>query len=348
MAGPVGFEPTNVGTKTRCLTTWRRPNAFLLYHQLGKIASIVAAEQKCYDKNMKSGETAPSGETSSWDMSDVEFQGAAGACETPEAAATVDGPEIITTPERKYNAMEEMQFWCQDYNDTEAQFAVYTSKLERDGSEDSERRYRITLRRYEEDAGLSWRNIQKEHRNLSGEYRGIGMYELADAQAIGKVEPHETIEAASSIFYEERMAELQRQIEDRAASEKTVADMSTLKQTWKKVLDYIDAKVDYDLLHDDPVSYQNARRMAHNSMIKHLNAINDLAREYGTTPFTLRNFMTNDFRYDSRRDKRGRLNHRAEYDRESVLSYFRSAFRSSFDGAERRANNRERLLGRYY
>ena len=26
MAGPVGFEPTNAEIKTRCLTTWRRPN----------------------------------------------------------------------------------------------------------------------------------------------------------------------------------------------------------------------------------------------------------------------------------------------------------------------------------
>ena len=26
MARPVGFEPTNAGTKTQCLTTWRRPN----------------------------------------------------------------------------------------------------------------------------------------------------------------------------------------------------------------------------------------------------------------------------------------------------------------------------------
>ena len=26
VAGPAGFEPANDGTKTRCLTTWRRPN----------------------------------------------------------------------------------------------------------------------------------------------------------------------------------------------------------------------------------------------------------------------------------------------------------------------------------
>ena len=28
--GPLGFEPRNVETKTRCLTTWRRPNEPLL------------------------------------------------------------------------------------------------------------------------------------------------------------------------------------------------------------------------------------------------------------------------------------------------------------------------------
>ena len=26
LAGVAGFEPTNVGTKSRCLTTWRHPN----------------------------------------------------------------------------------------------------------------------------------------------------------------------------------------------------------------------------------------------------------------------------------------------------------------------------------
>ena len=29
MAGAEGFEPTNGGTKNRCLTTWRRPSKFL-------------------------------------------------------------------------------------------------------------------------------------------------------------------------------------------------------------------------------------------------------------------------------------------------------------------------------
>ena len=31
MAGVVGFEPTNVGVRVQCLTTWRRPITNLLY-----------------------------------------------------------------------------------------------------------------------------------------------------------------------------------------------------------------------------------------------------------------------------------------------------------------------------
>lgn len=34
VAGAAGFEPTNVGTKSRCLTTWRRPNLFVVGSQL--------------------------------------------------------------------------------------------------------------------------------------------------------------------------------------------------------------------------------------------------------------------------------------------------------------------------
>ena len=37
VAGVVGFEPTNGGTRTRCLTTWRHPSGvFIITHFLGK------------------------------------------------------------------------------------------------------------------------------------------------------------------------------------------------------------------------------------------------------------------------------------------------------------------------
>ena len=38
VAGAAGFEPTNVGTKSRCLTTWRRPNK---KYSKNKAASVV-------------------------------------------------------------------------------------------------------------------------------------------------------------------------------------------------------------------------------------------------------------------------------------------------------------------
>ncbi len=34
MAGAVGFEPTNVGSKVPCLTAWLRPNLFKYYTPL--------------------------------------------------------------------------------------------------------------------------------------------------------------------------------------------------------------------------------------------------------------------------------------------------------------------------
>ena len=34
MAGPAGFEPANAGTKTQCLTAWRRSNLNQLYHTM--------------------------------------------------------------------------------------------------------------------------------------------------------------------------------------------------------------------------------------------------------------------------------------------------------------------------
>ena len=36
LAGAEGFEPSNGGTRTRCLTTWRRSNTLQLYREYQK------------------------------------------------------------------------------------------------------------------------------------------------------------------------------------------------------------------------------------------------------------------------------------------------------------------------
>ena len=44
LAGDEGFEPPNVGTKSRCLTTWRIPsNAPMYYTATGVIAQALEA-----------------------------------------------------------------------------------------------------------------------------------------------------------------------------------------------------------------------------------------------------------------------------------------------------------------
>ena len=40
MAGPGGFEPPNAGTKTLCLTAWRRPNLTILAEREGFEPSV--------------------------------------------------------------------------------------------------------------------------------------------------------------------------------------------------------------------------------------------------------------------------------------------------------------------
>ncbi len=46
MAGAVGFEPTNDGTKSRCLTTWPRPTIGILYRKYAYLSIIAVLGAK--------------------------------------------------------------------------------------------------------------------------------------------------------------------------------------------------------------------------------------------------------------------------------------------------------------
>lgn len=54
MAGAEGFEPSNAGTKTQCLTAWRRPieiNSFAETAELN--LTTVYSQVKLFEKNFK-------------------------------------------------------------------------------------------------------------------------------------------------------------------------------------------------------------------------------------------------------------------------------------------------------
>lgn len=271
-----------------------------------------------------------------WDMSDAPEFADAGSME-----AEVKAP----------NSLEAMKFWCQEYNTAEAQFVRYSKTISgRPLSEAEYGHYRKTVAKYESDVAYDWQRIEETSNQALSDQLIHRLNELADAQSLGIVKPEETIEAATGIFYEERMEALNQQILSREQNKDTTADQAVLRQTWRKVMDYIEASTDYDFLHRDYSAYQNARRTCHNNMIQQLNHLNLLAEKYGTVRFTPRNFMTNDFAYSQRRDRGGKLNNRANYDRETVLAYFRTVFEGDFSAMERKSayNSRDLRAGMTY
>ena len=50
MAGAAGFEPTNAGSKDRCLTAWRRPNTIFLGWMMGFEPTTPRATIWCSDQ----------------------------------------------------------------------------------------------------------------------------------------------------------------------------------------------------------------------------------------------------------------------------------------------------------
>ena len=240
------------------------------------------------------------------------------------------------------DAEDEVRYWANNYNTTEGQFRQFCQRLQRGEWELSPERYRENVRRYENDLAIDWQRSEEAVADLRQRGRGNGMYELAALQQLGSgVEPEETIEAASGIFYHERAEQLAQVL--RAAGADGEADLKTMGLTWRKVMNYLEATHDYDLLHEDYHSYQNGRRAAHNEMIRQLNTLNDLAERYQTPRFTIRNFMTNDFYYEARRDPGRALDHRANYDRESVMAYFALAFQQDFERERKRGERKERF-----
>lgn len=257
---------------------------------------------------------------------------------TAEAAAATQRSEQKAV----VDAEDEVRYWANNYNTTEGQFRQFCQRLQRGEWELSPERYRENVRRYENDLAIDWQRSEEAVADLRRRGRGNGLYELAALQKLGSgVEPEETIEAASGIFYHERAEQLAQAL--RAAGADGEADLKTMGLTWRKVMNYLEATHDYDLLHEDYHSYQNGRRAAHNEMIRQLNTLNDLAERYQTTRFTIRNFMTNDFYYEARRDPGRALDHRANYDRESVMAYFALAFQQDFERERKRGERKERF-----
>lgn len=265
------------------------------------------------------------------------------AAEIPEDESGADShaPETASTPES--SPLEEVAFWNHEYNDTEMQFQKYSQTVPSHLRGDDWKKYRASVTKYENDLRYNYNRTKESTSEAMNRKEINNQYELARAEPFNPMlKPENSIEAASGIFYRERLKELNQAISDNQDTPyfplKGDEPRKTIEDTWPKVKAYIDASRDYELRNRDPMQYQRARRSAHNSMIKQLNLLNDYAKYAHTTPFTIRPFLTNDFYYNRDLDPNHALERRVNFDRESVLGYFRNAFADQFAEAEHRSD----------
>lgn len=267
-------------------------------------------------------------------------RGEAGEALSPKARdqklgqAALSAEAAAERPDPREQLRERVQYWSGEYTTVERQFAQYAAAETTKVASDA---YFRSLRKYEEDAGFNWRQLEKSTAEAQTGRAVSGIYDTAQLQSIGTftISPEKSIEAAVGCFYDERMSALQSSIESSPdlTPDERAQQVALLHDTWPRVNAYLQATGDYETLHDGPEGYENYHRIrntCHNQMIQQLNQLNDLARTHGLTPFTPRNFITNSFEYNSRFDRGGYLNSRAEYDRETVLSYFAQVFAKDF------------------
>ena len=155
-------------------------------------------------------------------------------------------------------------------------------------------------------------------------------YEADVEAAMFSSESHldEAIEARSGDYYTERSRALRDAIN--ASGEKTKqSDLSLLGSFWSSVAEHLEYRYTTqaelrDQYGDDMWSLQQfdeRRTASHNDAIKHLNYLNDLARKYGTRPFTPRNFWTS-----QNQRQTPAMSSRMSYDRHVFESFYTHAF----------------------
>ena len=150
-----------------------------------------------------------------------------------------------------------------------------------------------------------------------------------------------TVEAYAGNYYFDRKQALENAIKESDKTEKEKEkDISALDNFVSAVYTHIDYKyATQDEQRDYGIErFDRDRTRAHNEAMKQLNNINDLAREYGTKPFTVRNFHPSDTVSKNRQTQAESTIFR--YDRNIVEEYYAYAFASKVSRAEAQMKHR--------
>ena len=160
-------------------------------------------------------------------------------------------------------------------------------------------------------------------------------YEKDREESIGAVNYHMSVEVYAANFYEERKEALKQKILQNENPEERDKHLEILGDLHDKVCAHIECKRDFELKSKDVDAFDEARKNAHNSLIRNMNQINNLADEYGVRRLTFRNFLINDDKYYNKAyDIYLDTDARYDFDRSSVEKYTMIAFDDEYKKAE--------------
>ena len=251
---------------------------------------------------------------------------------------------------------ENLLYYSEQSRDLEHDFASRLSKA-------TESTGQMTAKEFEkwEDEAIGYFDAIKKEIDESGVYLGLtGDLNLV-AKEMAKIvaymprkgyetELATTIEAQAGAFYDERRNDLNAAIaESDLPEEEKQKDAKILRGFYPAVARHLDLKymspaeiMDYPR---GAKARDDDRTVAHNDAIKSLNDINDLARKYGTRPFTARNFWPSDM--CPKKSQSEELARIFRYDRDIVEEYYAIAFSSEVKRREARQAY-ERRRGSFY
>lgn len=160
-------------------------------------------------------------------------------------------------------------------------------------------------------------------------------YEKDREEMIGSANSLMTAEVYAANFYEERKEALKQKILQNENPEERDNHLKILGDLHDKVCAHIECKRDFELKSKDVGAFDEARKNAHNSLIRNMNQINNLADAYRVRRLTFRNFLINDDKnYNAAYDIYLDTDARYDFDRSSVEKYTMIAFDDEYKKAE--------------
>ena len=160
-------------------------------------------------------------------------------------------------------------------------------------------------------------------------------YEKDREEMIGSANSLMTAEVYAANFYEERKEALKQKILQNENPEERDNHLKILGDLHDKVCAHIECKRDFELKSKNVGAFDEARKNAHNSLIRNMNQINNLADEYRVRRLTFRNFLINDDKnYNAAYDIYLDTDARYDFDRSSVEKYTMIAFDDEYKKAE--------------